>query len=134
MKTPYSILLAALALTPVTLPAQSPATPTAPAAASASPITPTPGAPDPVVGDPVNTVFSTLGRPNGVITNPDKSNLLIFERGTILIADGKVAEVKLMPMATYNAKLAAEAAVEADRQATIARANALLQGLVSDPA
>ncbi len=135
MKTTCPLLLAALVWAPVSLPAQTASAPAAAASApAANPILPTPGAPDPAVGDPVNTVFSTLGRPNGVITNPDRSNLLIFERGTVLIADGKVAEVKLMPMATYNAKLAAEAAVEADRQANIARANALLQGLVADPA
>jgi hypothetical protein len=94
---------------------------------------PTPGASDPVIGDTFNTVISALGRPNGSITNPDKSILLIYERGTILIADGKVAEVKLMPMTAYNAKLTAEAAVEAERQANAARANALLQMLLADP-
>ncbi len=139
MKTSPALLFAALAVAPVSLLAQSSAEPpaapaTAGMAAPGGQITPTPGASDPVVGDPVNTVFSTLGRPNGVITNPDKSNLLMFERGTVVIADGKVTEVKLMPMATYNAKLAAEASVEADRQANAARSNALLQGLLADPA
>jgi hypothetical protein len=134
MKTSYPVLLLTVALVPLSLPAQTSSSPSAAQPAPAAAAAPTPGAADPVVGDPVNTVFSTLGRPNGVITNPDKSNLLIYERGTVLIADGKVAEMKLMPITTYNAKLAAEAAVEADRQANAARANALLQGLMADPA
>lgn len=139
MKTPYPLVLAAFVFTPVSLLAQTSAPVPAADAPSSSvpsgiPISANPGAADPVVGDPVNTVFATLGRPNGVISNPDKSNLLIFERGTVVIADGKVTEVKLMPLSTFNAKLAAEASVEADRQANTAKVNALLQGLVSDPA
>ncbi|HVU37484.1 MAG TPA: hypothetical protein VHC95_04065 [Opitutales bacterium] len=131
MKNPYPLLLAAVfaALSTVTQ-AQSPS----PSASAPVNTTPVPGSPDPVVGDAVNVVFNALGRPNGVITNPDKSNLLMYDRGTVIIANGKVAEVKLMPLATYNAKLAAEAAADADRQASSARANALLQVLIADPA
>lgn len=140
MKKTYPFFLAAAfaALAPLAVAqstsAPAPAAP-APSAAAAAPMnmTPIPGAPDPVVGDAVNVVFNALGRPNGVITNPDKSNLLMYDRGTVIIANGKVVEVKLMPMATYNAKLAAEAAADADRQANTARANALLQVLLADP-
>jgi len=148
MKTPYPLLLtAALAMVPGLLHAQSSAqpaadpsaaqtVPTLPAAvvtAPANPVAANTPAPDPAVGDPVNSVLTALGRPNGVITLPDKSNMLVYDRGTIIIANGKVVELNLMPLANYNAKLAADAAVDSERQASLARSNALLQMLVSDP-
>ncbi len=104
-----------------------------PPAAAIAPAPSKPAVPDPVLGDSVNTVFAALGRPNGLISLPNKASLLIYDRGTVLISDGVVSEVKLIPLTTYTAKVDAEAADAAEHAANVARANALLQLLIDDP-
>jgi hypothetical protein len=97
------------------------------------PATPAVTVADPVPGDSVATVLTALGKPNGVITLPDKY-LMMFDRGNVVMSlQDIVLEVRLTPLAAYTAKLAEQVAEENDRRNASARANALLDLLMNDP-
>jgi len=89
--------------------------------------------PDPVPGDSVTSVLAALGKPNGVITLPDKY-LMMFDRGNVIMSlQDVVLETKLTPLAVYTAKLSEQVAEENDRRNAKARTNALLDLLLNDP-
>jgi hypothetical protein len=89
--------------------------------------------PDPIPGDTVTTVLAALGKPNGVITMPDKY-LMMFNRGNVVVSlQDVVLETRLEPLAEYTARLAEQVAAQNDARDAQARANALLDLLLNDP-
>ena len=114
------------AMAPTAHPSPSPAT------AATAPVAPT-ASPDPVVGDSLDTVLK-WNRPNGQIGLPDGGYLLMFDRGNILLSPERVVtEVKLQPLAQYQAVQAAESEQQAEAEANRVRTNALLDTLLNDP-
>ncbi len=106
---------------------------TPPAVMASAPLSPAVALPDPIPGDSVTSVLAAMGKPNGVITLPDKY-LMMFDRGNIVMSlQDVVLESKLMPLPVYTAKLAEQVAEENDRNNARARANALLDLLLNDP-
>jgi len=111
----------------------------APAIPDAAPMASVPVAPvvvvlpDPVAGDSVTTVLTALGKPNGVITLPDKY-LMMFDRGNVVMSPQDVVlETRLTPLAVYTARLTEQVAEENDRRNAKAHADALLDLLLNDP-
>jgi len=116
----------------------APATSYSPAPAAAAPSVlaagpANPSLPDPVIGDSVDRVVAALGRPNGKIELND-GFLLMFDRGNVMLSPQMlVTEVKLQPLAQYQAVQAEESQQQAEAETTRVRSNALLDLLLSDP-